>query len=51
MEDYQADCNKKLKETMRDQTSTNLNTSGKAGVVLKPPVQGNYAPKRDTLKK
>ena len=34
MEDYQSACNKRLKATMRDESTGNLNTSGKAGVVM-----------------
>ena len=41
MEDYQADCNKKIKATMRERNSLNLNTSGKEGVVVRSPTQGN----------
>ena len=33
MTDYHADRNEKLKAAMRDQSTGNLNTSGKAGVV------------------
>jgi hypothetical protein len=39
MSDKTSDRNEKLKATMRDQTSTNHNTSGKAGVVVCSPMQ------------
>jgi hypothetical protein len=45
MEDQTADCNKRVKATMRDENSTNLNSSGKAGVVVKSPMQAKNAPK------
>ena len=48
MEDYQADCNKRVKTTMRDENSTNLNASGKAGVVVKSPMQAKNPPKNPT---
>lgn len=45
MEDYNADCNKKLKAAMREQNSNNLNTSGKGGVVPTSPRQAKNPPK------
>ena len=45
MEDYQSACNKRLKATMRDENTSNLNTSGKAGVVVKSPMQAKNVPK------
>jgi hypothetical protein len=39
MTDQTSDRNEKLKAAMRDQTSTNLNTSGKEGVVVRSPNQ------------
>jgi hypothetical protein len=45
MEDYQADCNKRLKATMRDENTGNLNTSGKAGVVVCSTPQAKNPPK------
>jgi hypothetical protein len=48
MEDYHADCNKKLKATMREQNSTNLNTSGKEGVVVNSPRQAKNPRKEPT---
>lgn len=41
MSDENADRNNRLKATMRDQLSTKLNISGKAGVVVRPPKQGH----------
>ena len=45
MEDYQADCNKRLKATMRQQSSANLNSSGKNGVVVCSTPQAKNPPK------
>jgi hypothetical protein len=41
MSDENADRNNRLKATMRQQNSDNLNKSGRAGVVVKSPKQGH----------
>ena len=48
MQDEQAERNERLKATMRDQSSANLNTSGKSGVVLQSPRQAKNPPKNPT---
>ena len=41
MSDQTSDRNNRLKATMRQQNSDNLNKSGKEGVKVKSPTQGN----------
>jgi hypothetical protein len=46
MSDSTAERNNRLKATMRDQSSANLNTSGKSGVVVCSPNQSDGLKRR-----